>query len=211
MEENQTPLHENEEHLKSSKKYFDVDAPVFWPAAILIVAFIAITLIVGEPMDQIFASIQSGISNFGGWFFVLSVNLFLFFVLYIAFSRYGKIRLGGSKSKPEFSTTAWFAMLFSAGMGIGILFWSVGEPINHFINPPNAEPRSVQAARESMEITFLHWGLHAWGIYALVGMSLAFFTFNRKLPLTISSVFYPLLGKKIHGPIGKTINVLAVV
>src|SRR6056297_212480 len=204
-------LPDSEAHLKSSKKYFDVDSLVFWPAAIVIVFFIAITLFVGEPMDKVFHSIQQSISNFGGWFFVLSVNIFLFFVIYIAFSKYGKIRLGGPASKPEFSTGAWFAMLFSAGMGIGILFWSVGEPINHFINPPGAEPRTIEAARASMEITFLHWGLHAWGIYALVGMSLAFFTFNKKLPLTISSVFYPLLGEKVHGPWGKVINILAVV
>jgi choline/glycine/proline betaine transport protein len=209
-EEIKTPK-DSEAHLKSSKKYFDVDSLVFWPSALIIVAFIAVTLIVGEPMNKVFSNIQSTISSFGGWFFVLSVNIFLFFVLYIAFSKYGKIRLGGSKSRPEFSTTAWFAMLFSAGMGIGILFWSVGEPINHFINPPDAEPRTVEAARESMEITFLHWGLHAWGIYALVGMALAFFTFNKKLPLTISSVFYPLLGEKVNGPWGKVINVLAVV
>src|SRR5690554_5003205 len=193
------------------KKYFDVDAPVFWPAALLIIAFITITLVIGEPMEQVFASIQKNISSYGGWFFILSVNIFLFFVLYIAFSKYGAIRLGGAKSKPEFSTMTWFAMLFSAGMGIGILFWSVGEPINHFINPPDAEARSIEAARGAMELTFLHWGLHAWGIYALVGMSLAFFTFNKKLPLTISSVFYPLLGNKIYGPWGKAINVLAVV
>lgn len=193
------------------KKYFDVDAPVFWPAALLIIAFITITLAIGEPMEQVFASIQKNISSYGGWFFILSVNIFLFFVLYIAFSKYGAIRLGGTKSKPEFSTMTWFAMLFSAGMGIGILFWSVGEPINHFINPPNAEARSIEAARQSMQITFLHWGLHAWGVYALVGMALAFFAFNKKLPLTISSVFYPILGKRIFGLWGKTINVLAVV
>jgi choline/glycine/proline betaine transport protein len=211
MTQKKNKSHDSEAHLKSSKKYFDVDGPVFWPAAILIVFFITITLVVGEPMDQVFSSIQQNISNFGGWFFVLSVNAFLFFVFYIAFSKYGKIRLGGAGAKPEFSTGAWFAMLFSAGMGIGILFWSVGEPINHFIHPPDAEPRTIEAARESMEVTFLHWGLHAWGIYALVGMSLAFFTFNKKLPLTISSVFYPLLGEKVHGPWGKVINVLAVV
>jgi choline/glycine/proline betaine transport protein len=196
---------------KNSKRYFDVDKQVFWPSALLIIAFIAVTLIIGEPMEQIFSSIQSSITDVGGWFFILSVNIFLFFVLYIAFSKYGKIRLGGANSKPEFSTLSWFAMLFSAGMGIGILFWSVGEPISHFINPPNADSRTVEAARESMELTFLHWGLHAWGIYALVGMALAFFTFNKKLPLTISSVFYPLLGKKVFGPWGKAINVLAVV
>jgi choline/glycine/proline betaine transport protein len=196
---------------KTLKKYFDVDGPVFWPAAVLIILFIAITLIVGEPMEKVFSSIQTSISDSGGWFFVLAVNFFLIFVLYIAFSKYGKIRLGGVKAKPEFSKGAWFAMLFSAGMGIGILFWSVGEPINHFINSPTVESGTAEAASVAMEYTFLHWGLHAWGIYALVGMSLAFFTFNRGLPLTISSVFHPLLGRRVHGPIGKIINVLAVV
>lgn len=211
MAEKEKVPYDSEAHLKSTNKYFDVDGPVFWPAAAIIVLFIAITLIVGEPMDNVFSAIQTSISNFGGWFFILSMNFFLFFVIYIAFSKYGKIKLGGSNAKPEFSKGAWFAMLFSAGMGIGILFWSVGEPINHFINPPSADPRTIEAARESMEITFLHWGLHPWGMYALVGMSLAFFTFNKKLPLTFSSIFYPLLGDKVHGPWGKVINVLAVV
>ena len=197
--------------LESPKKYFDVDGPVFWPSAILIILFIAVTLIVGAPMEKVFGNIQSAISNSGGWFFVLAVNFFLIFVLYIAFSKYGSIKLGGRNAKPEFSKGAWFAMLFSAGMGIGILFWSVGEPINHFLNAPTTEGGTVAAAKISMELTFLHWGLHAWGIYALVGMALAFFTFNRGLPLTISSVFYPLLGRKVNGPIGKIINVLAVV
>ncbi|ALO15488.1 Glycine betaine transporter OpuD [Salinivirga cyanobacteriivorans] len=203
--------HDSEAHLKSNKRYFDVDGPVFWPAAVLIILFIAVTLIIGKPMEKIFSSVQDNISDFGGWFFVLSVNFFLFFVFFIAFSKFGKIRLGGDRAKPEFSLGAWFAMLFSAGMGIGILFWSVGEPMNHFMSPPQGEAGTVEAARLSMETTFLHWGLHAWGIYALVGMALAFFTFNKKLPLTISSVFYPLLGEKVHGPWGKVINVLAVV
>lgn len=197
--------------LKTKKKYFDVDAPVFWPSAILIILFISVTLIVGEPMAEVFSSIQGAISNGGGWFFVLAVNFFLIFVLYIAFSKFGTIKLGGRNAKPEFSKGAWFAMLFSAGMGIGILFWSVGEPMNHFFNAPTSEGQTVEAAKIAMELTFLHWGLHAWGIYALVGMALAFFTFNRGLPLTISSVFYPLLGRKVNGPIGKMINVLAVV
>ncbi|WP_299578492.1 BCCT family transporter [uncultured Sunxiuqinia sp.] len=197
--------------LKSTKRYFDVDAPVFWPAAIVVILFIAITLIVGDPMEEVFGKIQNTISDTGGWFFVLAVNFFLVFVLYIAFSKYGEIRLGGRNAKPEFSKGAWFAMLFSAGMGIGILFWSVGEPMNHFVNSPISEDQTVEAARVAMELTFLHWGLHAWGIYALVGMALAFFTFNRGLPLTISSIFYPILGRRINGPVGKIINVLAVV
>lgn len=213
MDDKNTPTsaHEGEEHLISKNKYFDVDGPVFWPSAILIVAFIVVTLAIGAPMNKIFASIQTSISDNGGWFFILAVNLFLFFILFLAFSKYGKIRLGGPEAKPEFSKGGWFAMLFSAGMGIGILFWSVGEPISHFVNPPMGEPRTVEAAKHAMQTTFLHWGLHAWGIYALVGMALAFFTFNKKLPLTISSIFYPLLGEKVNGPLGKGINVLAVV
>ncbi|WP_462281669.1 BCCT family transporter [Salinivirga cyanobacteriivorans] len=211
MQKSNMKPHDSEAHLKSNKRYFDVDGPVFWPAAVLIILFIAVTLIIGKPMEKIFSSVQDNISDFGGWFFVLSVNFFLFFVFFIAFSKFGKIRLGGDRAKPEFSLGAWFAMLFSAGMGIGILFWSVGEPMNHFMSPPQGEAGTVEAARLSMETTFLHWGLHAWGIYALVGMALAFFTFNKKLPLTISSVFYPLLGEKVHGPWGKVINVLAVV
>lgn len=192
-------------------RYFDVDPPVFWISAILIILFISVTLIVGDPMNQVFTSIQDTISENGGWFFVLAVNLFLIFSLAIAFGKFGDIRLGGRNSEPEFSRTAWFAMLFSAGMGIGILFWSVGEPVLHFVSPPSGTGSNVFAAQKSMQYTFLHWGFHAWGIYALVGMSLAFFTFNKKLPLTISSVFYPLIGDRIHGGLGKSINILAVV
>jgi choline/glycine/proline betaine transport protein len=162
-------------------------------------------------MEKVFSAVQDSISDYGGWFFVLAVNFFLVFVLFIAFGKYGKIKLGGKRAKPEFSKAGWFAMLFSAGMGIGILFWSVAEPIYHFSSPPHGEGGTVEAAKIALETTFLHWGLHAWAIYALVGMALAFFTFNRKLPLTISSVFYPLLGEKIYGPWGKAINVLAVV
>ncbi|MFO8055189.1 MAG: BCCT family transporter [Bacteroidales bacterium] len=211
MEKGGKQTRKGEEHLISKNRYFDIDGFVFWPAAILIIIFIAVTLIVGEPMNQVFSVIQNGISDYGGWFFVLAVNLFLFFVIYLAFSKFGKIRLGGDHSRPEFSLGSWFAMLFGAGMGIGILFWSVGEPMNHYLNPPEGEGQTLEAARTAMDSTFLHWGLHAWGVYALVGMSLAFFTFNKKLPLTISSVFYPLLGNKIYGGWGKAINVLAVV
>ncbi|NBC82963.1 MAG: BCCT family transporter [Bacteroidetes bacterium] len=212
MKDDQSSGKKDESHLTSSnKKYFDVDSPVFWPSAILIVAFIAVTLIVGDPMKKIFVNLQDSISDIAGWFYVLVVNFFLFFVLFVAFSKYGNIRLGGKKAKPEFSKGAWFAMLFSAGMGIGILFWSVGEPMFHYSQPPNMDGETMLSAKRSMELTYLHWGLHAWGIYALVGMALAFFTFNRKLPLTISSLFYPLFGNRVYGPIGKAINVMAVV
>ncbi len=197
--------------IKNKTRYFDVDPPVFWISAALIVCFIVITLGVGEPMERVFAAVQGGISVNGGWFFVLAVNFFLVFSLFVAFGKFGDIRLGGRNAEPEFSRTAWFAMLFSAGMGIGILFWSVGEPVLHFVSPPSGAGGTVFSAQKSMQYTFLHWGFHAWGIYALVGMSLAFFTFNRRLPLTISSVFYPLIGERIHGGLGKAINILAVV
>lgn len=207
-QENPTPT----KGIKTTNKLFDIHGPVFWPAAIIIVLFIAVTLIVGEPMEEVFSDIQNGISDNAGWFFVLLVNVFLFFTLFLAFSRFGKIRLGGKNAEPEFSTMAWFAMLFSAGMGIGILFWSVAEPITHFQSPPiSGEAETRESAMEAMNFTFLHWGLHAWGIYALVGMALAFFSYNRKLPLTIRSVFYPILGKRIYGWPGNVIDVLAVV
>ncbi|GAA5030491.1 hypothetical protein GCM10011506_19770 [Marivirga lumbricoides] len=207
-QENPTPT----KGIKTTNKLFDIHAPVFWPAVIIIVLFIATTLIVGKPMEEVFSKMQNGISDNAGWFFVLMVNLFLFFTLFLAFSRYGKIRLGGKNAEPEFSTMAWFAMLFSAGMGIGILFWSVAEPITHFQSPPiSGEAETREAAMEAMNFTYLHWGLHAWGIYALVGMALAFFSYNRKLPLTIRSVFYPILGNRIHGWPGNVIDVLAVV
>jgi choline/glycine/proline betaine transport protein len=201
------------------KKYFDVHGPVFWPSAILIVVFIAITLIVGAPMEAVFSTIQTWISDVGGWFFILCVNIFLVFCFYLAFSKFGRIRLGGEDARPEFSTSAWFAMLFSAGMGIGILFWSVAEPVSHFMKPPEAAMTQVTAgdipprdrAAEAMGLTYLHWGLHAWGIYALVGLALAFFAYNRKLPLSLRSVFHPLLGNRIHGWMGDVIDTLAVI
>lgn len=194
-----------------SKKYFDIHAPVFYPSAVIILIFIGLTLSIGEPMEAIFASTTAGITTNAGWLLVLAVNVFLAFSLYFAFSKMGKIRLGGPKAKPDFSTFAWFAMLFSAGMGIGLLFFSVAEPILHYSNPPRSGTDEVQAAQDAMKFTFLHYGLHAWAIYAIVGMSLAFFTFNKKLPLTLRSVFYPLLGDRIHGPIGNIIDVVAVV
>ncbi|MFW6428550.1 MAG: BCCT family transporter, partial [Desulfosalsimonas sp.] len=184
--------------------------PVFWPTVILLVIFIAMTLLVGDPMEDVFSAIQEGISSNFGWFLILSVNFYLAVTLYIAFSKYGSIRLGGKNAVPEFSRLSWFAMLFSAGMGIGILFWSVAEPIYHFTDSPFGGAESMEAAKEAMLITFLHWGLHPWAVYALVGMSLAFFSFNRNKPLAIRSIFYPLLGDRVYGPWGDAIDVVAV-
>ncbi len=195
----------------SQKKYFDIHAPVFYPSAIVIIVFILVTLSVGDPMEEIFLSMQEWITTRGGWFFIVTVNILLGLCLYFAFSRYGKLKLGGPNATKEFSLFAWFAMLFSAGMGIGLLFFSVAEPISHFINPPVEITDQGTRANKAMIYTYLHWGLHAWGIYALIGLALAFFAFSKKLPLSIRSVFHPLLGDKIHGPFGDVIDILSVV
>jgi len=192
------------------KRFFDIFPPVFWPSALLALGFVGITVAVGKPMEAVFANVQAWISNSFGWLFVLTVNFFLLFLLFLAASPYGRIRLGGKEAVPDFSRTSWFAMLFSAGMGIGILFWSVAEPLYHYSEPPKEMPDAVATAEAAMEITFLHWGLHAWAIYSLVGMALAFFAFNRREPLAIRSVFKPLLGNRVEGPIGHVIDILAV-
>ena len=188
----------------------DVNGPVFFTSSIFIIISITLTLIFREQSEQYFNEIQNFISNTVGWFFVLCVNIFLIFVVYLAFSKYGDIRIGGKDARPEFKTLSWFAMLFSAGMGIGLLFWSIAEPVTHFMSPPLAEGGTVEAAREAMNFTFLHWGFHAWGVYALVGLSLAYFTYSHGLPLTIRSVFYPLMGDKIYGKRGDIIDIFAV-
>ncbi|GAB3812603.1 BCCT family transporter [Pontibacter rugosus] len=188
----------------------EVNGPVFWSSIIILIISIALVLIFREDAEAFFSEVQAAVTSSMGWMFILSVNVFVAFCLYMAFGKFSGIRLGGKEAKPEFSTSSWFAMLFSAGMGIGLLFWSIGEPINHFLTPPLGEPGTPAAARQAMNFTFLHWGFHAWAIYALVGLALAYFTYSRKLPLTIRSVFYPFLGERIHGLIGDVIDILAV-
>ncbi|MGM0567426.1 MAG: BCCT family transporter [Bacteroidota bacterium] len=198
-------------HSFFSNKYIDVHPAVFLISALIILLFIGVTVVVGEPMKEVFLAVQEGISTNAGWFFILAVNFFLFFMLYLAFSKYGEIRLGGQEALPEFSRVSWFAMLFSAGMGIGILFWSVAEPVNHFQNPPITASETAAAAEQALNFSFLHWGLHAWGIYAFVALALAFFSFNRKMPLAMRSVFYPMFGDRIYGRPGNAIDILATI
>ena len=195
-------------------KGFDFHPEVFLVSGGLVILFVLFTLLFQDPATSAFGAIQSFISGTLGWFMILSVSFFLLFTVYISLTKLGSVRLGGPNARPEFPTFAWISMLMSAGMGTGLMFWSVAEPIYHFQDPPvivgAIEPNTADAARQAMGITFFHWGLHAWGIYALVGLSLAFFAFNWGLPLTIRSVFYPLLGEKIYGWQGNAIDVLAV-
>ena len=189
----------------------DVHPWVFFISAGLIVLFVVLTLFFEKRMDNLFGLVQNTVSHFAGWFFVATMNIILIFVISLLLGRFGSIRLGGEGAEPEFSTRAWYAMLFSAGMGIGLLFYGVAEPMFHYIASPLAEPGTVESARVAMDFTFLHWGLHPWSLYALVGLALAFFAFNRGLPLSIRAVFYPIFGERIYGGVGNVIDIMATV
>ncbi|MGQ4273721.1 BCCT family transporter [Terrihabitans sp. B22-R8] len=184
---------------------------VFWGASAIIGVFLLIGIAVPDGAEHVFGAIQSWIVQSFGWFYILAVAGFLFSVLILAFSSFGKIKLGPDDSVPDYSYASWIAMLFAAGMGIGLMFFAVAEPIQHFATPPEADPRSLLAARQAMTFTFFHWGVHAWAVYAVIGLSLAYFSFRYNLPLTIRSGLYPLLGNRINGGLGDAVDILAVV
>ena len=192
---------------------FDIHPQVtFWSAGILAV-FIALTLMFQETASTVFANTLEFVGTSFGWLYIMAANVFVLVGFFFAFSRYGKIRLGGPEAVPEFSSGAWYAMLISAGMGIGLMFWSVAEPIYHLSAPAplfGVDPNTGAAGKAALATTFFHWGLHPWGIYALVSLALGFFAYNRGLPLTFRSVFYPILGPKIYGTWGNVIDILTV-
>lgn len=183
---------------------------VFSIAAIVSTVFVVAAALFPNRMAALFGTVQNAIVGTFGWFYILSVAGFLIFCLWLMFSRYGRIRLGADDDEPDYGYLTWFAMLFSAGMGIGLLFYGVAEPMLHFGAPRFAEAGTVEAAKEAMETTFFHWGLHAWAVYIVVGLALAYFGYRHDLPLTIRSTLYPLLGDRIHGPIGHTVDVMAI-
>jgi len=184
---------------------------VFVGASLIIIALLLFTALLPNMAKTFFAHLQSSIVENGGWFYVLTVAFILFFVIYLAFSRYGNIRLGPDHSTPDYSLFSWLSMLFAAGMGIGLMFFGVAEPIMHYLTPPTAEPGTVEAAKEAMKMTFFHWGLHAWSIYAIVALVLAYFSYRHHLPLTLRSALYPLIGERIYGWAGHWVDIFAVV
>jgi len=189
-----------------------IDAhPIVFPAgAGLIILFVIITVLAPRRSLMLYNWLQSSISANFSWLYILAMSGFLAFAIWLCLSRYGSIRLGPDNEKPEFNTLTWFSMLFSAGMGIGMLFFGVAEPMAHFNNPLHAEAGSLHAARDSMGITMFHWCLHPWALYSLVALALAYFGFRRGLPLSFRSVFYPLIGERVHGRIGDVIDIMAV-
>lgn len=186
--------------------------PVFIPAAALIVVFVAFALVSPDTASALFAGIQENVIGAFGWYYVALVAFFVIFSLWVGFSRYGDIRLGKDDDKPEFSTMSWFALLFAAGMGIGLVFWGVAEPLNHFASPrPGVTGSDVQLGQQAITQTFLHWGLHAWSIYVVVGLSIAYAVHRRGRPISIRWTLEPLLGDRVKGAWGHAIDVVALV
>ena len=187
-----------------------VNRPVFIASALLIVGCIIFGSLFGELAGEVFNQLQSFITHRFRWLFIILMNVTVVFSLYIALSRYGDIRLGHQTEHPEYSLLSWFGMLFSAGIGIGLLYWGTAEPLYHFMSPPMGQAETVEAAKQAMSISFLHWGIHAWALYCVVALSLAYFHYRRGLPLSIRSVLYPLIGQKIYGKWGHVVDTLAV-
>ena len=187
-----------------------VSKPVFITSALLIVGFIIFGAFFTETAGALFSFLQDFITDKFGWMFIILMNVALVFCIYLAASRYGDIRLGQQTEKPQYSLFSWIGMLFSAGIGIGLVYWGTAEPLYHFMAPPLGEAETVEAAKQAMSISFLHWGLHSWAIYTIVALALAYFHFRRGLPLSIRSTLYPLIGEKIYGRWGHTVDILAV-
>ncbi|SMD01584.1 choline/glycine/proline betaine transport protein [Fulvimarina manganoxydans] len=187
-----------------------VSPPVFITSAILILGFILFGGIFTDTAATVFSAAQSGIADGFGWFLILVTNAALVLSVYLAFSRFGDIRLGAQTEEPEYDIVSWTAMMFSAGIGIGLLYWAVAEPLFHFSSPPIGQAETAEAAKQAMVISFLHWGWHGWGIYCIVGMALAYFHYRQGLPLSIRSALYPLIGERIYGFWGHVVDILAV-
>ncbi|MDI3324770.1 BCCT family transporter [Pontibacterium granulatum] len=189
----------------------DIHNLVFPVSAVCIVVFVALTLVFQEQAGTFFNELRPWLTTQLDWFFVGSINFFILFCLYVAFSKTGRVRIGGPDAKPEFSYPGWLAMLFSAGIGIGLMFFGVLEPVTHMLNPPlGISPDAPEAARLGIAAATFHWGMSAWAVYAVVGLALAYFSFNHGLPLTLRSAFFPLLGDRVWGFTGHVIDILAV-
>lgn len=187
-----------------------IEPAVFLSSAAAVLALVSFGVADPERARDLFVGLQDWIVGTFGWLFVGSTTLFLVFAVWCAAGPRGALRLGPEDESPAFGLPSWFAMLFSAGMGIGIMFFGVAEPITHFANPPIGAGETAEAARQAMTLTFFHWGLHAWGIYAVMGLAIAYFGHRKGLPLAIRSTLHPLLGDRIHGWTGHAVDVFAV-
>ncbi|EOZ4753104.1 choline BCCT transporter BetT [Pseudomonas aeruginosa] len=188
-----------------------MNPPVFYGAAILILLFAAVVIGFPQRAGEWLLAAQTWASQTVGWYYLLAMTPYLIFVVVTALSGYGKIKLGADHDEPEFSYLSWAGMLFAAGISITLFFFCVSEPLTHFLQPPQGEAGTQEAARQAMELLFLHWGLHGWGVFALVAMALAYFAYRHNLPLALRSALYPLIGKRINGPIGYTVDCFGII
>lgn len=185
---------------------------VFWVTFIVSLAFVAWGVFFKENLTSVSGTLFGYLIRDFSWLYLVISTFFLGFVIFLAVSRYGGIRLGKEGEEPEFGLFSWFAMMFQAGMGIGLIFWGVSEPVMHYADPPFglAQPDTAGAAQLAVQYSFFHWALHPWAIYAVVGLAMAYVNFRQDRPALISSVFYPLLGERVNGPIGKAIDIFAI-
>lgn len=204
---------QNENARLKVKKLFgqQINPPVFWVSLITVILFVFAILMWLEQMEQIFLDIRTFISERFGWFYILTVNFLLGFCGYLFFGKYKDIRLGGDSAKPEFTFWQWFAMLFNAGIGLALMFYSLAEPMLHYSNPPAIEGLSEYPAQLAFGLTFFHWGIHGWAVYGMVGLTVAFFAYNRGFPLSLRSVLYPLIGDRIYGWMGHTVDIISTI
>lgn len=193
-----------------TRKWLEVDNQVFIPSTVILLALVTYSALAPTSAGEVFQFVQDAIVTYASWYYVLVVAIILVTVMLITVTRYGDIKLGPDHAVPDYSFVSWFAMLFSAGMGIGLMFFGVAEPVMHFLGPPTGAGGTVEAAREAMKLTFFHWGIHAWAMYAIVALILAYFAYRHDLPLTLRSSLYPLIGDRIYGPIGAIIDIFAI-
>ena len=193
-----------------SLKGISADPLIFFSVLGLVLIVLSATVINREQTGTFLFGLQDAIVEYFSWLFSLTVTGLLVFSIWLVFSRFGRIKLGPDDSTPEFNTIAWISMLFSAGMGIGLVFFGVAEPVLHYLTPLQAAPETIAAAREAMRLSIFHWGLHAWAIYAVLGMALAFYHFRHNQPLAMRSTLEPLLGKNTHRWQGKLVDIFAV-
>ncbi|MEX5963409.1 BCCT family transporter [Staphylococcus ureilyticus] len=197
---------ENKQNNANGKKL----SSVFTYSIIITAIVVLLGAIFPNQFNEIGTNITGWITEYFGWYYMVIVALMIFFCVFLIFSPIGKLKLGKPEDKPEFNTISWFAMLFSAGMGIGLVFWGAAEPISHFVSPPSGDPQSATAYKEALRGAFMQWGFHAWAVYGVVALALAYFQFRKNEPALISKTLRPIFGNKVDGPLGTIIDVVSV-
>ena len=197
--------------LNMFSRSFVVDKAVFIPSIVFLLSTVGIVLLFPDASDAAFGAMQAAIVEHASWYYGLVMAILLITSGVLAFSRVGSIRLGPDNSSPDYSLFSWLSMLFAAGVGIGLMFYGVAEPVVHYLRPPIGDGTAIGAENQAVNLTMLHWGFNAWSVYALMALVLAYFSFRRGLPLTLRSAFFPIVGDRIYGPFGAAIDVFAIV